>query len=500
MTTARCAPTVMTLALAGVLVACKGNDPAPTPHQVPVQASPVAEAKPPEPELSIRCAPAMPAPTPGVVTATGRVGRDGRRRAQGFGVINVAPRGGSHGPAGKVRFGALKVTGSLSKATVARTLRQQHRRLAYCYEQRLVKQPNLAGAVELVMRISPDGHVQETHVASGFDQELSLCIKHMLADLPFPPPPKSDEVHATQRLTFAWYPPARVSEDLSALEPIPEPAAWTPFAATTAAVPAGVLDPIAIAFQRVIPRDKVAACYGDRSGSLRSIVRLAVDGSVIGARTGGLGDGAAERCISSALVGLRGEPVGLISELSCDIVHGAPTPWRVTPEAGYTVIDTAAPLDRAAEPSDPSASFLVLADPDTSVETLAAALRTTAVGAATLVALRADAGAPLLVASGPRSVDIADPSAPLTLDAGEPLGICGGLLDTTQHDTFAGADKLLAAAKRSCTHQPCPSALTITLATARTAHDLAALAGAARGAGFTRIQFAHGACPRQRSR
>jgi hypothetical protein len=398
--------------------------------------------------------------------------------------------GGSGPKTPQVTVGALTVKGPFPKATIAAMFAKHHNRLQFCYEQRLVKTPSIAGTSTLAITILPNGHVFEANVEQSIDDELSLCLKHVISESSFGESPKKGEERTavTQKLTFAWS-PGNVSQQR------PEPKAWTPFAAGPNA-PATVADPAAALFPPSLTLAKLEACLGTHTGSFRTLVKIATDGAVIAARTGGLGDKDAETCVSTALIGTKTQPVSVVSEVACDFQRGDATPWRLSLDAGYTVIEAGkqfVPDDKDAEKT-----FVVVADPNTTAGDLAAMLAASERGVASLVALRADAGPPIFVAAGPQPVSSADPSSPLTLDTRDPVTVCGGLLDEAKSGAFNDADKLLAAASRRCTHRPCPSMLVISTGGTHSAMEIAALAGAARGVDFERIVIAPSlGCPRK---
>src|SRR5262249_14516949 len=101
-------------------------------------------------------------------------------------------------------------------------------------------------------------------------------------------------------------------------KPVPQ---WTPFANQASRD----ADPAAIAALAKALADKQPAvdrCYDGARGSVRAIVALGADGVVTGARVGGLGDRTAERCIATALTGVRAPPPPAALELACDFARG----------------------------------------------------------------------------------------------------------------------------------------------------------------------------------
>lgn len=385
-----------------------------------------------------------------------------------------------------VNRGALSSTGPLPKKMIASTIATHANRLQYCYEQSLVRKP-ISGSLVLTATLEPTGAVFEAGIENSFDDELSLCLKHIISELRFPAAAKDERTMLKLPLTFAWQPSAPATA-------APEPAAWTPFAASATRPPLTVSAPAAAQFPPAMSLGALQNCLGTTNGSFRTVMKLGTDGSVISARTGGLGNKDAETCISATLVGTKGPPVELVTEIACDFQRGDATPWRVSPEAGYTVIEPG--TEYAPQPTDAEATFLVVLEPTTPADVAGKALDVASRGAASIVALKIDEGAPLYVAAGAHAPTSPDPSTPFTVDTGEPITVCGGLLEAPVSGPLHQADTLIGKASRRCTHRPCPAVLAITTTGPRTAKDLAALAGAARGLDFERIVLGPGSCPR----
>ncbi len=377
----------------------------------------------------------------------------------------------------RVTFGKPSAAGLPGAVAV---LHAHENRLRFCYEQNLGRAPTIAGTSKLSIIIKDTGHVHEVIVDDPVDGELALCIKHIVSELDFPKP--KAQVTIVQPITFAW----TRGDALGA-----EPTAWIPYAATTALVPSEVALVAALGLQKAIPGDKVASCLGARTGSLRAIARIGLDGAVTAASTGGLGDRVVEACISAALVGTKTEAVPVVTEVACDFVRGDPAPWRVATDAGYTVIDPAKPMLATPKPGE---TYLIVVEPATPASSITSALRAATKGAAYIIALHVDAGAPLFMTASRGTGGVPDPAAPLVLDSRDPLRICGGLLDAPASAPRTDADKLLANATKRCTHRPCPTQLTITV-TQTKADELATLVAAARRVGFERIRLGEGACP-----
>jgi hypothetical protein len=392
----------------------------------------------------------------------------------------------------QVTLGPMTVTGLHGKADIAASLAKHMPRLQYCYQQRLVKQPSLGGALELSITIQPNGRVFEVIPANGFDEELTLCLKHIVSEIKFPDPVKKPPGNTTvkQSLTFSWQ-PAKLPQTPY------EPKQWTPFAAVANASPA-VADQAAATFPPSMTLSTLEACLGAHTGSFRSMIQISKSGTVGKVRTGGLGDKAAESCVSQKLHELKLQtPVTEDVEIACDFQRGDATPWRISLDAGYTVLEAASPPPAAAA-TDNEQTFVVVVDPKTTADQLTAALEAASRGVAAIVAIRADAGAPIYVAAGPHSAIAPDPSASIILDTGtaptDPLTVCGGLMPDAKSGPLAQADVVLGAATRHCTHRPCPAQLIITTGGGHDALDLAALAGAARGVDLERVMLGTASC------
>ena len=94
----------------------------------------------------------------------------GNTTGQGFGG-GSGRLGGSHqAGAPRVRMGATQVSGRLPPEIIQRVVRQNFGRMRFCYEQGLVRKPELAGRVAVRFLIGSDGRVQSS---SGVWRALS---------------------------------------------------------------------------------------------------------------------------------------------------------------------------------------------------------------------------------------------------------------------------------------------------------------------------------------
>ena len=138
------------------------------------------------------------------------------------------------------------------------------------------------------------------------------------------------------------------------------------------------------------------------------MLRVAFDGGVIDARTGGLGDRDVEVCLAGALVGLEVSAPPIVPEIACDLERGAPQPWRVTKSGGYKVLDVTAtdvldggkPMALDSDEHDAQTTFLVIAPSTLPAIRIDKTTLLVLAGSATLVGIQIDNGAPLFAGMG----------------------------------------------------------------------------------------------------
>jgi hypothetical protein len=114
----------------------------------------------------------------------------GTGTGQGFG-SGHGRLGGSHRTkAPQVRMGATTVSGRLPPEVIQRIVRQNYGRFRLCYEQGLVKNPNLEGRVTVRFVIGRDGSV--SNVSNGGsdipDSAVVQCVVRAYYGLSFPQP------------------------------------------------------------------------------------------------------------------------------------------------------------------------------------------------------------------------------------------------------------------------------------------------------------------------
>ncbi|HEY5936297.1 MAG TPA: hypothetical protein VIU61_16715, partial [Kofleriaceae bacterium] len=230
---------------------------------------------------------------------------------------------------------------------------------------------------------------------------------------------------------------------------------------------------------------------------------LDADGRPTLARLGGLGDAGGETCAAEALAGLRVmAPSPLLAEIACDLSRGDARPWRVTPTAGYGVIDASpqklqyGTLTLKAGATEPTPltdtkTFLVIAEPETPGLMLELALLWAA-DDVVVVALRDSATAPLFLGIGRTAASVGASS----VDAVRPTLRLGTRTLTSCVDRSSQQTKLadpvavgtlIQRVADKCKKLSCTGTLAIALDNEARAKDLVEVVGAARRAGFDRI-------------
>lgn len=425
----------MRLAWVVVLVAaCKAKEappPAPAPAPPPQQTAPQA---PPKPLAKlVRCAPAKLAPRaqPVVKHASAEPATDwdglagalggvsGQGQGQGLGIIGTGTGTGTIGGGARIRqqpqpptqpatmsLGEINQQGGLDKAIVRRYLKRNIQKLQFCYERQLLAKPGLEGPVQVQFFIKPDGTVASAN-AAGVDPEVSACIRQVVINIQFPQVPGGGGVQAQIPISFRA---GAVTQDPAPPpppKPKPKPPAhvadvkvWTPYAAGEGLAPDDIAKVAAHDLEGAIAGklDKLDACFGDHTGSVRAMLTVAFDGGVISARVGGVGDHDVDTCIAGALIGLKVSAPPIISEVSCDLERGAPAPWRLTLDGRYEVLELKKDTPPVGEIPDVwTRVYAIVAAPDVPGDALARALHAVRWSQGTLVAVREDAGAPVFI-------------------------------------------------------------------------------------------------------
>ena len=266
-------------------------------------------------------------------------------------------------------------------------------------------------------------------------------------------------------------------------------------------------------------RERLASieqCFDGARGAIRTVIGFDMWGRIKSLRAGGIGDSGIERCIESALAGFTVPEPKAPVEVACDVTRGDDAPLRVSPDAGYTVIEVTshelrnkyvarelpgrgAPRSLARLTTD--TSVLVVAEPDAPAHGLEYALWWAPAGT-TLVAVKAAGGAPVFVGMGDsraeREARTEKRVVELRTDGGR-LRACipGVQLDETAPLLDPRAmDRVLQAVVAACKQTPCEPTIVVGTSGEFIAKDLVATTSAARRAGFQAISIGGPACDR----
>lgn len=136
----------------------------------------------------------------GSIGTMGRGGGTGSGYGSGHGRFG---RGRTTTPA-RVRPGASNVTGALAKEVIRRVIRRHLNQLRYCYERRLLADPNLEGKVVTRFTIGPNGNVVAARDAGSTmpDDEVKACVNRVFRRMRFPKPKGGGVVVVTYPLVF----------------------------------------------------------------------------------------------------------------------------------------------------------------------------------------------------------------------------------------------------------------------------------------------------------
>jgi TonB family protein len=104
----------------------------------------------------------------------------------------------------RVRTGDAEVRGSLSREVIRRIIRRHINEVRHCYEQALMRDPTLAGRVEVRFVIGPSGSVQSSELASSSvaDEMVGRCITRSVQRWTFPAPDGGGIVVVTYPFTL----------------------------------------------------------------------------------------------------------------------------------------------------------------------------------------------------------------------------------------------------------------------------------------------------------
>jgi hypothetical protein len=424
------------------------------------------------------------------------------------GVERQAPRRSGERPASSriplVELGRPTVIGAHDEDSITAVMQSGLPMLRKCLGFEIAAQNSNAKIVaQYRLSISSNGDVQSASTSSrALGTNLETCVSRVLRGLVFTSSPSGGTTSVTYPLVFDSTRTEPVAAPLARLDDKP----WTPFAIAFDR-PSRAAIPIARATEAAI-RGKLGAidaCFAKSpaKGSLRAMIQLDAEGRPTAARLGGLGDAAGERCAAKVLADLHVlAPSPLLAEIACDLSRGDARPWRVTPTAGYGVIEASREklqygtqtLQLGASEPPPIAdtkTFLVIAEPDTPGSMLELALQWAA-DDVVVIALREGAASPLFLGVGRTGASLGASS----VDAVRPTLRLGTRTLTSCVDRSSQQTKLadpvaigtlVQRVADKCKKLSCTGTLAIALDEDARAKDLVEVIGAARRAGFDRI-------------
>jgi len=481
------------LGLMLVLAACSGPGPVPG-----SQARPSVRL--------VRCAPATPPPLVASELEVAMIEpardpwllRRGSRRGS-----STPPGGPKLGKRATVSLGLPSAMGSLGPDAITAVVRGKLGELRSCYANEASSTASTNTTVAYRFTIARDGKVlYASATARVLSTPLDACVKRVLRTLVFQSPPGGGEVVVSVPLVFESTGTLASPGDPGNAEPA-EP--WTPFARTSASSPAAVG---AARVSEAAVRARVAEmekCFSGPTptGSIRVMLELDVMGELGAVRIGGLGDAAVEACLAGSLAGLHVvTPIPAAVEVACDVARGDAQPWRVTPSAGYEVIEAErATLRHGSDVLGPSASdpdplpaetYVVLAQPDTPGSMLQLALLWAHEAETVVLALRDGARAPVFlglghtaVLEGDEDLEVLRPA--LRVGAKTVIGCVSRGTHQAQLSDPAAVSGLVQRLAARCRALGCSPTLLVAIEHDAVARDLVEITGAARRAGFDRV-------------
>lgn len=434
----------------------------------------------------VRCAPATPAPL-----ATDTAERAPRR---GFG-------GGGRAVPGRrpsLTIGTVSSNAVITGAEVLPVVRAKQAELLACFND-VRSLARIAVVYRLV--INGDGTVSSPALTSAvLAGPTDACVKRSFRAMKFPakgaPSAVSIPLVWDSTGTFAMPTP-----DAPAIDPDP----WTPFAidgrvTTTTVISAARATEAALRLK--VP--EIDKCFAKPAptGSLRILLELDVSGELASVRAGGLGDKDSEWCAAKTLAGLKViTPSQEHVEIACDLSRGDAAPWRVSPTAGYQVIeadakslryDTQTIVPGVSEPEAlPPETYVVVAHPDTLGGMLQLALMWARDATAVLLAVGDGKSSPVFLGMGTGpSEDAGDTMRPALRVGRHATTGCVGRTshkaDPAKPGELAGLMQKLA---DKCKQLKCAPTLVVSIDSDAVTSDLLEVAGAARRAGFDRLLF-----------
>jgi len=157
----------------------------------------------------------------------GVIGRGGGGTGSGYGRGSGAGFGGRGRARPQVRHARAEVQGSLDRDLIRRVVRAHIQEVRHCYDQALVRQPDLSGRVEIGFTIAETGNVAASVVESTTvrDPAVGTCIAEAVRRWTFPRP--NDGGPVVVRYPFVLTPDGEPSEHSSNSDPpTREPTTW----------------------------------------------------------------------------------------------------------------------------------------------------------------------------------------------------------------------------------------------------------------------------------
>ena len=165
------------------------------------------------------------------VIGTGSGGGGTSERTLGLGTLGTSGKGGVAGYGARkarspeVTLGEITARGSLDKEIIRRIIRRHINEVRYCYEQGLVKRPNLAGRAVVQFTIAASGQVLASVMQSSTlgNPQAESCIVNAVKRWEFPKPLGGGLVIVSYPFNLA--PGDRVPEGASSPRMAPAPSA-----------------------------------------------------------------------------------------------------------------------------------------------------------------------------------------------------------------------------------------------------------------------------------
>jgi hypothetical protein len=132
----------------------------------------------------------------------GTIGRGGGGGASGYGTGVGRLGAGRSGSRPRVIPSRPVVMGSLDKSIIQRIIRRHVSQVQSCYEQQLIKDPNIAGRLKIKFTIGKDGHVTTAKVEEALEASVDSCVAGVFRRMTFPKPKGGGIVIVSYPLVF----------------------------------------------------------------------------------------------------------------------------------------------------------------------------------------------------------------------------------------------------------------------------------------------------------